>query len=216
MSKSNNSEGGFIGKVGGTVVYQCNGQWIRRTIGVTTKLPTPAQLACREKMRMVTACLKPLKDILSLGFKVPKRAKGITAYNLACRYNLSYGVTGVYPELQMDYGNVLFAEGTMPLVLDCKAELNSMGVKFSWQQTDDSRLIHWNDQVVIIAYMPDEKDARYKICAAIRHQGEAVLKLPKYKTPVVLETYLFFVSADQKLVSNSAYTGQLIWNTNEI
>jgi hypothetical protein len=36
--------------------------------------------------------------------------------------------------------------------------------------------------------------------------------LPKYRTPVVLETYLSFVSANQKLTSNSVYTGQLNWS----
>jgi len=103
MSKSNNSEGGFIGKIGGSVVYKSKGQWIKRSIGIITKPPTIPQLACREKMRLVTSCLKPVKDLLPVGFKVPRNAIGITPYNLACRYNLNHAITGEYPELRIDY-----------------------------------------------------------------------------------------------------------------
>jgi hypothetical protein len=212
MSKSNNSEGGFIGKIGGTVVYQSNGQWVKRSIGVITKPPTIAQLACREKMRLVTACLKPVKALLPSGFIVPKNAKGITAYNLACRYNLNHAVTGEYPEMQIDYAKVLFAEGAMPVVTGCKAEISDKGIRFSWGKVEDSKLIRWNDQVMLIAYLPDELDAKFQICAAARKEGEAFLPLPKYRTPVVLETYLSFVSANHKLTSNSIYTGQLNWS----
>jgi len=212
MSKSNNSEGGFIGKIGGSVVYKSKGQWIKRSIGIITKPPTIPQLACREKMRLVTSCLKPVKDLLPVGFKVPRNAIGITPYNLACRYNLNHAITGEYPELRIDYTKVLFAEGTMPVVTGCKAELSDKGIRFSWDKTEDSKLSRWNDQVMLIAYLPDELDAKFQISAAARKDGEAFLRLPKYRTPVVLETYLSFVSANQKLTSNSVYTGQLNWS----
>jgi hypothetical protein len=212
MSKSNNSEGGFIGKIGGTVVYQSSGQWVKRSIGLITKPPTIAQLACREKMRLVSSCLKPVKDLLPIGFERSQHVSGMAAYNLACKYNLSHAITGEYPELRIDYGKVLFAEGTMPVVTGCKAELSDKGIRFSWDKTEDSKLTRWNDQVTVIAYFPDELDAKFQICAAARKDGEALLQLPKYRTPVVIQTYLSFVSANKKLTSNSAYTGQLLWS----
>jgi len=211
MSKSNKSEGGFTGKMGGTVVYKLNGQWVKRTIGTITKPPSIAQLACREKMRLVTACLKPVKDLLPVGFKIPRHAKAVTPYNLACRYNLNHAVTGQYPELRIEYAKVLFAEGTIPVVTGCKAELSSKGGRYSWDKTEDSKLERSNDQVMVIACLPGEMDAKFQICAGTRNHGEVLLPLPKYKTPVVLETYLAFISANQKLTSNSFYTGQLIW-----
>jgi hypothetical protein len=212
MSKSNNSEGGFIGKIGGAVVYQSKGQWVKRSIGIITKPPTIAQLACREKMRLVSACLKPVKDLLAIGYELSQHASGMAAYNLACRYNLTHAITGEYPELRIDYAKVLFAEGSMPVVTGCKAEVSDNGIRFSWDKTEDSKLTRWNDQLMLIAYLPDEQDAKYLICAAARKDGEAFLPLPKYKTPVVLETYLAFVSANKKLTSNSVYTGQLNWS----
>jgi hypothetical protein len=138
----------------------------------------------------------------------------MAAYNLACKYNLSHAITGEYPELQIDFAKVLFAEGAMPVVTGCKAELDSKGIRFSWDKAEDSKLIRWNDQVMMIAYLPDKLDARFQICVATRNQGEAFLPLPKYKTPVVLQTYLSFVSVNQKLTSNSVYTGQLYWTKN--
>jgi hypothetical protein len=212
MSKSNSSEGGFTGKMSGTVVYKLNNKWVKRSIGLVTKPPTTAQLACREKMRLVNTCLKPVKDLLRVGFEISQHSKEISAYHLACSYNLSHAITGDYPKLRIDYTKVLFAEGSMPIVTGCKAELNSKGIRFSWDVTEDSRLTRWNDQVLVIAYLPEEMDARFQICVAARKEGEAFLPLPRYRTPVVLETYLSFVSANKKLTSNSAYTGQLIWS----
>jgi hypothetical protein len=143
-----------------------------------------------------------------------QHVSGMAAYNLACKYNLSHAITGEYPELQIDFAKVLFAEGAMPVVTGCKAELDSKGIRFSWDKAEDSKLIRWNDQVMMIAYLPDKLDARFQICVATRNQGEAFLPLPKYKTPVVLQTYLSFVSVNQKLTSNSVYTGQLYWTKN--
>jgi hypothetical protein len=212
MSKSNNAEGGFTGKVGGTVIYKSNGQWVKRSVGKNTKPPTSAQLACREKVRLVTQLLKPVKEYISIGFTPTAKMKGLTYYNLASRYNLNNAIMGTYPDLTIDFTKVSFSNGTIPPTPGCRAELTDKGIRFGWDQMENTKLIRWNDQVMVMAYLPDEKDARYHICAGIRSQGEAFLNLPKYEHPVVVETYLTFLSASQKIISNCAYTGQLMWS----
>lgn len=202
---------GYTGKVGDTVVYALNGQWVKRTIGKIKKPATDLQLACRQRTKICNDFLNPVLDYIEIGFKAKADAVRKNGHNLATSYNRLNAIIGDYPEQRMDFKKVLFSEGNMPVTAGLNARLTNYGVEFSWQVEEDSKGIRWNDQVMLMAYMPEEKDAIYQINGLRRSVGRDVLKIPRYEEPVILETYISFISANHKMVSNSVYTGQFLW-----
>jgi hypothetical protein len=211
MGVSKKRKNGFVGKVGKTVEYDLNGQRVKRSVGYSNKPPTIAQIAARARMQLINDLHKPVKEILAMGFKITRSTRIMNANNLAMRYNLAHAVTGEYPDYGIDYSKVLLAQGSIPLVKVTAEKQPGKGILFRWESAEETRLVRKNDQVMIVAYAPAEKDAVYQICACMRKVGEIVLKIPTYDEPVSFETYIFFTSASQKIASASTYTGRIIW-----
>ncbi|MGY0035125.1 hypothetical protein [Pedobacter sp. NJ-S-72] len=59
------SNRGFIGRVGNTVTYVLNGQVVKRKIGKSSKEPTIAQLSVRQRTKIITEFLNPVKEYSS-------------------------------------------------------------------------------------------------------------------------------------------------------
>jgi hypothetical protein len=211
MGVSKKGKKGFVGKVGKTVEYDLNGQRVKRSVGYSNKPPTVAQIAARARMQLINDLHKPVKEILAMGFKITRANRTMNANNLAMRYNLAHAVTGEYPDLGIDFSKVLFAQGSIPLVKVTAEKRAGEGILFKWENTEETRLLRRNDQVMVLAYAPAEKEAVYQICACMRKVGEVVLKIPTYDAQLSFETYIFFTSASQKIASASTYTGRIIW-----
>lgn len=211
MAVSKNGKNGMRGKVGNVVTYQLNGQWVARSIGTITKAPTEAQLNCRERMRLINLLLAPVKEFINVGFIKGRQTKALSSHNLAYRYNLAHALKGEYPNLQIDYPSVRFTAGEMPTVSEVAVGQTAEGIVFRWQLDEDSKLVRWNDQAMLMAYMPDEGDAVFQIGGNRRNEGQGLLKIPKYQKTMILETYLSFISADHRHRCNSIYTGRIIW-----
>jgi len=64
---------------------------------------------------------------------------------------------------------------------------------------------------MLLAYEPESINATFSIYAGQRAEGETDLSIRKRKTPVILETYISFISLNRKTISDSIYTGQVIW-----
>jgi hypothetical protein len=64
---------------------------------------------------------------------------------------------------------------------------------------------------VVVAYCPERKQALYKVNAGTRIAGSAVLDVQPFKGLTVV-TYLAFTTLDQKKVSDSKFTGELLVN----
>lgn len=211
MAVSKNGKLGFTGKVGDTVVYPLNGQWVQRTIGKSNKPATALQLACRQRTKICNDFLNPVLEYIDVGFKAKADALRKNSHNLATSYNRLNAIVGEYPDQHMDFSKVRFSEGKMPVTAGIYATLKDYGVAFSWQVDEDSPGIRWNDQVMLMAYLPEEKDAIYQINGLRRNEGSDILRIPRYEEPLILETYISFISATHKMVSNSVYTGQFLW-----
>ncbi|MGY0036431.1 DUF6266 family protein [Pedobacter sp. NJ-S-72] len=85
------------------------------------------------------------------------------------------------------------------------------GLTFNWDSSFAASGIKANDEVMLLAYEPEKKDATFLLYAGKRSEGEASLTIRKRKDPLVLETYISFISQNRKIISDSIYTGQIIW-----
>lgn len=211
MAVSRNGHYGFSGKVGNSVTYLLNGQWVQRSIGKTTRPPSLLQLANRQRTKVSNVFLSPIKDFINVGFKSKALAERKNAHNMASSYNRINAIVGHYPHQYIDYSRVLLSEGRMSLPRGVAAKLIPGGLEFSWQVNPDVNGQRWNDQTMLMAYLPEVQDAIFIINGARRNEGKDFLKLSMSEGPVIIETYLSFISADHKSVCNSLYTGQFLW-----
>ena len=65
-----------------------------------------------------------------------------------------------------------------------------------------------NDRAILVAYLPETKEAVFAFSDAERKDGTAVLEMGSKNGMV--QTWLGFLSADESNAANSLYTGELM------
>lgn len=201
---------GFLGKSGGFVTYLLGDLVVRRAIGITTKAPTEKQLSQRLKAILSNNLNKPVKEFINIGFKSLAKQLGKVPHALMSSNTLSNAITGVYPNLQINYSKVLFSKGTMPITPDLSVTLKGAELHFEWNTASKPGEFRADDQAMIMVYLPDQKDALYTVSAADRATGRAVFPMLNDEQATVMEIYISFISANHERVSDSAYLGQII------
>jgi len=211
MASSKKGGDGFTGKTGRTVVYLLNGKLVKREIGYSTKPPTELQKAGFQITSITSKFLSPFKEVIDLGYKLEAKNTGKTPYNHATSNIRLNAITGSYPEQRIDYPNVLLTKGNKPLTEGLSINAVEDGLLFSWDPAVSDSGRRWNDQAIMVAYIPSMRELFYLLNGARRTEGSDILSIPRFKDTVVIETYISFIAASHKSVSNSVYTGQVIW-----
>jgi hypothetical protein len=204
------SNRGFIGRVGNTVTYVLNGRVVKRTIGKSSKKVTIAQLSVRQRTKIITEFLNPVKEYINIGFEFEARlVQKKNAHNIATSYNWLNAFTGVYPDQKIDFSKVLLSRGNLPVTNNIDVKVVDNRIEFTWDKNTVTDRIKGSDRVMLLAYLPKENRAVSLIGGAERLEGGEHLIIPEYKHGIHIETYVSFVSADYKSISNSVYTGEV-------
>jgi hypothetical protein len=199
----NGFNGGMRGRIG-NIVYYTNkwGNTVARTIGVKTG-SKGGEFANQTATALITYLLKPVKPFIRIGFQNIPPFKEWNYHNYASSVNKLNAIKGTYPDQEVDYEKVMFAKGEMPLPANAQAALK------------DNEIVAGNysrDQVMVLAFFPQRMKAMFLTSGARRVEEREVLALPRFTSSMVIETYLAFISDDRILVSDSVYTGQLVWD----
>ncbi|MBC7826186.1 MAG: hypothetical protein H7122_00465 [Chitinophagaceae bacterium] len=111
---------GILGGFSGTVGTVVGGNWkgidymrskaVSRTSGTST-----AQDVQRAKFALASKFNRSMKDLLSISFR--DFASKMTGMNSALSFTMKNAVVGIYPDLKIDYAQVLVARGNMPNAL---------------------------------------------------------------------------------------------------
>jgi hypothetical protein len=203
------SNKGFIGRVGNTVTYVLNGQIVKRTIGKRTEKPSIPQLSGRQKTTLIAKFLNPVKEYITVGFEFEAmQIRTKNAHNIATSYNWLNAITGVYPDQKIDYSKVLLSRGKMAVTDDIDVKVVDNKLEFLWDTACTTASMKESDRVMLLAYSPQENSALCLIGGAERLEGSEYLVIPDNKGSMRFETYVSFISADYKSISNSVYTGQ--------
>ncbi len=199
--------GSTSGKIGNLVYYECMGQERVRTIGYNLNPPTTAQLASRAEISVTSRFLKPALEFINTGFGVKAAAELRIPYNLAMSYNKINAMTGIYPDLSIDFEKALVSQGDLQTAQDPAVVLTLNGLQFNWLTTPDMAWPELSDQVMLLAYFPGLRKVSFTLYGPERIQGTALLALGTPMLDQYIETYISFISADRKQVSDSVYTG---------
>ncbi|WP_316814282.1 DUF6266 family protein [Pedobacter heparinus] len=199
--------GNYKGKLGNLIFYEVKGKQMVRSVGKITVPPTPAQLQNRNELEAVVSFLKPLKELISIGFHLKAKGTTCTAYNKAVSYNKLHAVRGAYPNAFMVYEEVLVTEGKMQAAINPAVELTMDGLSFSWHCPADLEWPRPNDQVILLAYFPKLEKAEYLLYGPSRLTGAVNLQLSPDLLNAQMEVYISFISQDRKQIANSTYLG---------
>ncbi len=200
--------GPFSGKAGTVIGYTLNGQHLIRSLPhVSTKKPTTEVKNNRGKLKVLSAFIRHMDEYLIMAFTPEARGTVKNWHNLAIQYNNPTAIKGYYPDLEIDYPNVVLSRGNLKQPVNTRVERTEGGLKFSWDVNEEDK---WSkDQVMIMAYFPGDHSTEYETGGAKRSDGEDTLVIPKCMMKLAMEIFISFVSNDRQEFSNSLYVGRI-------
>jgi len=202
--------GALIGKIGPVSGYRRNGENILRTAhsrGIIKA--TPARTAQREKIKV---CNEFTKAFAGTGFfnrTFPAPGSRGTGYNRATGAIMNLAVTGSTSGITLNYNAVLISKGILPPASTAIASATTeANIYFEWNDNSGNGTAKPNDKAILVAYFIGINEAIFSIGEATRRQEHAFLRSESMKG-LTAETWIGFLSNDEKYASNSAYTGRV-------
>ena len=214
--KNNNIQGPLLGKVGNLVGCRWKDTYYVRTRPAKVNHPnTEAQMAQRMRFVKTQNFVKPLKEFLRIGFGAFTADK--SAYNAAMSYNIKNALSGIYPNIEVNPTMFLVSRGRLPGATRAIVKLVSNdSVKFFWNTAEITLPAKPNDKVLMVVRSLDSRDADYKLDAARRSDGEAILTLSSGFMGKQIACYLVFVrqkvllgNYSEDAISDSVFCGTL-------
>lgn len=200
--------GGFSGKVGTVIGGNWRGIDYMRSKGKRSKAePSTSQLEQQAKFALANRFAQSISGLLSIGFS--NYAVQQTPVNSAVSYILKNAIDGNYPNYSILYAEVLISRGDLPNVL-APVVTPAAGSKivFSWTDNSGTGIAKPADKVMLAAYCPETKQCIYTIGDSSRSDLAGELNLLSFNGKAV-ETYISILSADERNIASSIYTGNL-------
>ena len=202
----NGINGPFTGRVGTAVGTRWKGIPVlrsrpqKRTGGFSE-----AELRQQAKFRIMSKFLKTATPFLELTFRqAPVQMSG---FNKAFSYNVKNAITGEYPDLKIDFPMVMVGRGDLPNVVSPLVRaLPESKLEFSWTDNSGRGKAQGTDKAFIAAYREEKKEWEYWANIGLRSDTACTLNLPTLSGKS-FHTYLGFLSADEREVTDSIYTG---------
>jgi len=203
----NGLTGGVSGKIGNVVGVNRNGSFYFRSMPVETKDPrTEKQVTQRSKFLVTQSFLRTFSPFLRMGFRF--EAMGMkSTFNAAMSVNMPHVIKDENNGFVVDYPNVLVSKGLLRTSEITAATIAEGFLDVTWSSVtvDNTKR---DDEVMMLAYNPEKDVAVYDLHAGKREHLEARLALPLNWEGDSVETYIAFMSADVKQVSDSLYAGR--------
>jgi hypothetical protein len=207
---TNGIVGEIIGQVGNVTTYLRNGENIVRIARTRHDgKTTPARMAQREKIKVCNDFTRAFSGTGFFNKTFPAYGTGSTGYNRATAAIMNLAITGNYPDTRLDYKEVLVSKGALPAPVQATAMADEQAnIVFSWADNSGNGTAKADDLVILVAYFPELRQAIFSIGSATRADGNALLKTQVLKG-FTAETWLGFLSNDEKNASNSGYSGRV-------
>lgn len=203
--------GSFSGKIGTVVGAKWRKLNVARSVpSKSSKAATETQLSQRAKFALVTKFLSPVRDSINLGYQHP--ASNLSPMNAAVKYHLENAVTGVYPDFKIDYTRVLLSKGRSAMENSANATVlpGSKFIDIKWDNPlFESKQTLPTDVAQIVLYVPSVQRYRVFNEGTVRSAKGLKMEVSSAFVGQKVHCWLFFASADQKLVSECNYIGEV-------
>jgi hypothetical protein len=171
---------------------------------------TPKRLAQQQK---ITVCNEFTRPFCGTGFfnkTFPAYGHTGTGFNRATSAIMNLAITGTHPDTAIDYPQVLISQGPLPPAKNPMTAVSTDGtILFSWEDNTGTGTAKPGDKVVLVAYFPATKSALFRIGAAVRKDGQAILEAYSMQGETA-QTWIGFISSDEKDAADSVYCGKVM------
>ncbi len=199
--------GSHTGKVGNLVYYELNGKNVVREIGKNTKPPTEKQLKVQMETELMSSFFSKVLPFIRVGFSIARLGTALNAHNIGMKQPRELIIKGLYPDLGLAFDQIVLSTGKLTPAVEPEAAQVAEGLRFSWHTDPQMEWPASNDQVMMLAYFPEEEVIAYQLFGSNRLSGTDVLDIPEILQDKYMETYISFVAADRKDLANSTYMG---------
>lgn len=205
-------QGGISGKIGNMVCYRVLGKDVVRIKGKIIKPRSEKQLMNQHDMKVAMDFLRPIQEFIKLGFALAAKQDGMYPHNKALSINRKRALTGIYPERMIDFSKVQLSKGIIYGLDVVSVSVADDGLRFSWEQNLGRTGQSHHDQVMVLAYFPEQSPAEaiFSLNAGKRLDGNCILQLPIHLRSSVMEVYVAVSAEASNKVSNSQYLGRVI------
>ncbi|MCD0487485.1 DUF6266 family protein [Pedobacter sp. MC2016-14] len=201
--------GPHTGKAGNVISYMLRGQNVTRVIGRNYKPFTEEQNNNLLQMSVVNELYAAVSSFINVGFGPISEGTPCYPQNLFIKYNKPDALTGYIPDVTVNFAKLLLSYGKLPKPENAKVEMVKEGLRFSWDAKNEASWPRHRDQVMMMAYFPEEKKAVFETSGAKKSKGFDILPLKEYHMARVMELYIAFNADDRKDVSTSLYLGRI-------
>lgn len=181
------------------------GYYVRQRPKAPAKPPTEAQLAVRQRMKLVMAFLKPLRKIIYRGFG--NGAGGRTgAFNRATAHALTHAVGGEYPGQFIVPEGIRVSHGTLPGLVDPECTFSAGVVRLAWAMARPMLMAYGDDVVSLLAYQVEADTVL--LGEGEREDGTLTVRIDGELPGNRVLAYAFVCSRNGKSYSNSQFLGE--------
>ncbi|HKG05028.1 MAG TPA: DUF6266 family protein [Pedobacter sp.] len=203
--------GGFRKKTGALVGKWLNGQNVISAIPhPSEKAPSVGQLNARAKFKLLVTWLSWVSPVVRVGFQNAREEKQ-SGFNAAFAYNYQNAISGVGPAYVIDYDEVLLAKGRLSNGYNlAMATTEDAQLDFSWTAYVANGLGAPTDLATVVVYNPVKAEFTVAVGAAPRSALSFDMSVPSMWSGDTVYPWVFFVSADGKLNSDSKFQGSVV------
>jgi len=192
------------GQVGNVVFSSRNGvPYVRTRPSRYKDAKTPAQLASRARLSMLSRLLSGLKPAINMGFR--DTPPGKSSRDVAYRANSKSAIKGEWPDLYVDYPSVIVSQGDLSPADEASVARNGNTLACTWTSPEKAAPY---DRALLTIYDPEISSVLTEPFVAKRADEKADFTLPgRGFGDGELHVWLSFLSPDGHGVSPSVYAG---------
>lgn len=205
----NGIQGPFSGKIGGVIGSKWRGiDYMKIVSGPYAKPATQAQLDQRLKFALVSGWLRPLKDLICLGYQFFTGTK--TPMNAAISYHLKEAVVQEASGYVIDFSKAVFSRGELLVSFVKELILLLDGLlQIKWEDQAASMFCKATDKATFIVYNPEKKQFVTFQDVAERGNKAVALQLPKAFANDQVHVWMGYVNVAGDNVSTGVYLGEV-------
>lgn len=172
---------------------------------------TPAQIAARARFAAGARFFSAIIDSIQLGFQDRDGYKYGSAYSSALGFNLKLSQAiiwdSVTSQAAVKYDYVRIASGTLPLPYNPQGTLDGNEIAVSWSDNSGQGKAAASDKIYLVVFNPTKAASVMTDGSALRSSRSSIIATPASWSGDTVESWLFCVSSDNSLVSDSVYLG---------
>ncbi len=202
--------GDFSGKFGPVSFYKRYDKIVGRIGKSDVRFKTtPGRQNQQQKMQVVNRFIQAFSGRRFFETSFPAYGARGNGTNRCSSCLLNQAVEGSYPNIRLNYAQVLISRGMLPPAMDAVLELLPNGqLQVQFANNSQTGTASPLDKVILVAYAEACNAAVFSLDAGQRGEGQAMLDVSVLKGYAV-ETWIGFINADESHVSDSVYLGRV-------